>query len=158
MKPRQRLQQDFSGESRTKQSMAAATDINRMVERYQRSGVIPPVSIETPLYGDFSDVPTYLDALNAVREAEANFMRLPAKIRARVENDPVRFMEFVTDPENADELVELGLATRDEVDSVHGTAVPSPPSGGRTQGAEHPPSPTSPAPAEPASKGENPDA
>ena len=41
-------------------------------------------------------------------------MQLPAKARARFQNDPQQFMEFMNDEENIAEAIKLGLATKRE--------------------------------------------
>lgn len=96
-------------EKRTKDADAAQTDINRIVERHRETGDLTHISEEVAMYGDFSQVVDYQTALNMTIAADASFMRLPPKIRSRVENDPVKFVAWYTDPENAAELIELGL-------------------------------------------------
>jgi len=58
------------------------------------------------------DIPAidYHEALNIVADAESMFEELPSTIRAQFENDPHKFLEFVQDPNNLDEMRELGLA------------------------------------------------
>ena len=63
-----------------------------------------------PMFGDFTDIPSsYHEALNVVTRAKQNFMLLDAKLRARFDNDPGQFVEFVSNPENKDECIKLGL-------------------------------------------------
>jgi phage internal scaffolding protein len=47
--------------------------------------------------------------LNQVIAAEDEFMRLPADLRARFENDPAQLIEFLENLENKDEAIKLGL-------------------------------------------------
>lgn len=83
-------------------------DINTIMERFGRTGeLIAPVRM--PQYGDFTGVNDYHTAMNAVIEAQASFDALPAKVRARFDNDPGRFVEFCLDENNRDEAVSLGL-------------------------------------------------
>lgn len=108
---------DFTGEiSRTKQSEAEACDINVIMERYIATG-IPPEARGTPMYGDYSDVGTFQEALDIVRQAEAQFAALDARTRGRFQNDPAQFLEFCENPQNIDEMVTLGLATKREVNA-----------------------------------------
>lgn len=101
------------GESLTKESESRDTDINVIVEKFIRTGVAPVVSMP-PLVGDFRElVYDFQTALNFVRQSEESFMSLPAKIRATFDNDPQRFVNFCSDPANADKLKEWGLATPD---------------------------------------------
>lgn len=84
-------------------------DINTILERFGRTGELV-VPARLPQYGDFDQVNDYHSAMNAVRSAQESFEALPAKVRARFENDPARFVEFCMDETNRDELVALGLA------------------------------------------------
>ena len=52
-------------------------------------------------------------------EAQEKFSELPAHIRKRFGNDPIQFLDFVTDENNKDEATRLGMlkipAAADEV-------------------------------------------
>lgn len=93
---------------RTKQADKEGCDINNILERFERTGELPSMN-GNAMYGDFADVPEYLESLNIVRAAESQFMSLPAKLRDRFHNDPAKFLAFVGDNKNYDEAVELGL-------------------------------------------------
>lgn len=101
----------------TKQSDTADCDINNIMKKFEQTGVLPEMRGEG-LYGDFSDAPTFQEALAIVETATEQFMNLDARTRARFENDPSKFLEFATDPRNMEEMVTLGLAeTRKEATS-----------------------------------------
>lgn len=97
--------------SKTKQEFAEEADINRLMERYTLTGEIP-VGI-TGTYGDFSDAPDFMQAQEIVLRAQQQFAALPAKVRARFENDPAQFLAFVHDEANYGELRELGLLSKE---------------------------------------------
>lgn len=97
-----------SGDSLTVQSQAKDSDINVIMDRYLKTGQLPPVS-RVPTYGDFDGISDYREAMEVVRAAQEQFMALPAKVRARFENDPHQFIEFCSDARNVAELSELGL-------------------------------------------------
>lgn len=123
------------GDSMTKQSFQEETNINRIMAKYQATGIVTHLNNKNPLYGDFSNVPDYQTALNLVLSANDSFMQLPSKVRARFENDPAKFLDFVGDPSNAEELYTLGLAVRPETpsDSLQGEK-PSDPASTPTEG------------------------
>lgn len=100
------------GDSLTVQADAKAADMNFIMDRFQKTGQFPGFS-SSPAYGDFDNVSDFRTALDLVREAQADFMQLPAKVRARFENDPVQFVEFVEDPGNLEEMDALGLLTKE---------------------------------------------
>lgn len=109
--PYERERQSFqtTGESLTKQAMKDECDINHIMKKWEKTGVIDHNNTYQGQYGDFTEVPTYQEAMNKVIQAEEMFMSLPSKIRKRFDNDPGQFIEAVNNPENHDEMVELGL-------------------------------------------------
>ena len=103
--------------SLTVQDQAAEADINVLVERFGLTGNIPQ-KVRMPTYGDFIGVQNYQEALNAVAAAEAAFMELPAKVRARFENDAGAFVDFCSNPSNAEEALKLGLVVKEKLDGL----------------------------------------
>lgn len=102
------------GPSVTRQSFRDQCNVNVIVEKYQRTGVLPAVNA---MRGRFADV-TGLDfqtALDLVSSAEAAFRELPGLVRKRFSNDPAAFLDFVQNPEHAEELVAMGLASKREL-------------------------------------------
>jgi len=101
---------DPDSQSRTLQSDAESCDINLILERAARAGgLVENGNGRTPMYGDFTNLPNYADALQIVMDAEESFMSLDAKMRARFDNDPQKLLEFVSDASNRDEAIALGL-------------------------------------------------
>lgn len=91
------------------QHEAADCDINNIMARYERDGVLSHVQQYEGQYGDFTDVVSYQQALNIVMDAEECFMSLPANIRKKFDNDAGAFLDFAANPENRDELAKMGL-------------------------------------------------
>jgi phage internal scaffolding protein len=98
-------------EGLTDQSQADDCDVNRIVDRFMKTGVLPGVDVER-VYGDFSSPTDFHEAMNVVARGMEQFESLDAKIRKRFNNDPGKFLEFVHDPDNLDEMVRLGLASK----------------------------------------------
>lgn len=96
------------GPSMTKQSEADACDINKIMKQYERTGYLPPAD-NLGFYADVSDVPSYQAALAVVEKAEAVFMSLPGDFRAKLDNDPAKYLAWVADPANRDEMIKLGM-------------------------------------------------
>ena len=114
---RRRMRVDCSSdEVMTKQAFKAECDINTIMDRYARDGLLDHVSKYQGQYADVSAEVDYQMALETIFRAEEAFMSLPASIRSKFDNDPQRFLEFVEDPSNRDEMVELGLRKKDPVD------------------------------------------
>lgn len=96
-------------ESRTHQSFKDECDINNIVRKYKRTGVVTHVTSKVGSFSDLSDVPTFHEAMNIVAEATQHFEQLPAALRKRFANDPAQFLDFVHDEKNLPEMRELGL-------------------------------------------------
>jgi len=96
-------------DSLTQQQFKDEADINTIVDRFMKSGVMP-TPVNMPQYVDYEGVFDFQSAMNAVRQADENFMRMDAKVRARFNNSPQEFLEFFANPENTDEAIRLGLA------------------------------------------------
>ena len=105
----------FDDPSLTDQSQASSCDLQTIIDWHARSGswVMPNQKLrpEAPTFEDVSAYANvdYQDAYNMVVKAEEAFMTLPAAVRARFANDPAGIFEFLQDPTNRDEAVQLGL-------------------------------------------------
>ncbi|AXL15247.1 internal scaffolding protein [Microviridae sp.] len=127
---------ETNGKSRTHQSMSPECDINTIMKKYERTGVLEHRNTFEGQYGDFTNAPEdYHASMNAVIEANEMFDTLPAKVRRRFHNDPGAFIDFVGNPDNKDELIKLGLATKPAEEVIEKSATPPP------NKAETPPTP-----------------
>lgn len=127
---RERVALAPGGERRTKQSFRDECDINKVVERYARTGMLPPGS-GVGRYVDCSNVTSYLDAVLKVKNAEDAFNALPAKVRDRFKNSPEAMIRFVLDRANRKEAQELGLVKPDVVATPPNAGVPQPDKSGK---------------------------
>lgn len=102
----------FIGEkSLAHQSFKDECDINMLMKKYGNERLIPHVQRHQGQYGDFTAVVDYQTAQHVVAQAEEMFLTLPSKIREEFDNDPGAFLDFATDANNVDKLIEMGLAT-----------------------------------------------
>jgi len=112
-----RLQTVIKGESRTKQQFKLECDINTIMKKYEKTGLITHVK-EGGTYGDFTNVSDYHSALNQVIEADEAFMTLPASTRKKFNNDAAQMIAFLDDPKNDEEAIKLGLKAKPIQDPV----------------------------------------
>ena len=103
--------------SMTQQQFKDEVDINYIVSMYDSSGVMPTFHGDgqpaQPVFGDFASLPDNAQEMyNRMIEAKNNFDSLPLEVRKRFNYDPAAFLDFVDNPENLDELVAMGLATK----------------------------------------------
>lgn len=106
--PKIQVKAECDKDGLTKQDMKDDCDINVIMKRYEKTGMVDHVSRYQGQYGDFEAM-EFHEAMNFVIEAQDMFMSLPSKIRARFGNDPGAFLEFVNDENNTDELRKMGL-------------------------------------------------
>ena len=107
--PHTRVHPDLEYTSMTKQSFQGETNINSIMKKYQKTGLIEHVNEHRGEYADFLNAPDYHTALNRVIEANDMFASLPSELRTRFDNDPGKFLSFVDDEENIPEMKDMGL-------------------------------------------------
>ena len=104
---------DFKwGEGRTRQSEKAYADINKIMRKYAKTGVLPPQTRQG-FFADVSKCGDYREALARVEQADKLFWNLDPEIRKKFANDPAQFLDYVAVPGNLDSLEELGLISED---------------------------------------------
>jgi len=101
----------------TQQHFKDECDINNILRQFNITGLLPEAPL-SPRYGDFTGIGDYHSALNQVIAAEDEFMRLPAQIRSRFDNDPANLIDFLEKSENKDEAIKLGLVNPEVLPQV----------------------------------------
>jgi phage internal scaffolding protein len=114
------------GESLTQQHFKDECDVINIIKKHDRNGIIEHVQRGQARYGDFSEVAGYREALDLIRDAQDEFMTIPSDIRKKFDNDPGKFYEFVSNPDNKEELKQMGFIEPHEfVASSSTTQAPS---------------------------------
>lgn len=96
--------------TKVRQSEKDNCDINKIMERFNRTGQLPSVKQIPPRYGEAIPV-DYQTALQIVKESKDAFNQLPAKARQYFGHDPQNFMLALQDTseDNTKKLLELGI-------------------------------------------------
>lgn len=94
--------------SLAKQSAADDVDVNKLMERFAKTGQLSVSDIQ-PVYGDATNVPDLFTSMTIVRNAERAFLTLPADTRERFGNSVANMYAFLSDPKNHEEGVSLGF-------------------------------------------------
>lgn len=95
----------------TRQEFAEECDINVLLARYEKTGVLNHFNRGEAAYLDLSEgVPDLMTAMAVLDKAQTAFMSLDARTRAEFDNDPVKFVQFAEDPANLERMREFGLA------------------------------------------------
>lgn len=92
----------------TVQAPREEVDINRIVKKMEK-GQLVGVNGVVGRFEDLSQFDGLADAIVKVQKAKDEFMSLPADLRSRFDNDPVKLVEFLEDGNNRKEAIELGL-------------------------------------------------
>lgn len=103
---------NFGKRSMTKQSHKDECNINKIVNKYMRTGQIDNLMKNPPNYM-YCTSETFQESLNIIDTAQKMFDDMPSQIRNKFENDPAKFLDFVQNPENLNEMRSLGLAYPD---------------------------------------------
>jgi phage internal scaffolding protein len=98
-----------TGPGLTEQCHKDKCDVNNILAKYQRTGVLEHANQHQGKYDNFIAVTDYHDSLNKILEAEQMFSSLPSSLRKEFNNNPADFLSFVSDDANADRMRELGL-------------------------------------------------
>lgn len=127
------------GESLTQQHFQEECDIINIIKRHDRNGIIEHVQRGQARYGDFSEVSDYREALDLVKNAQDEFMSVPSDIRKQFDNNPGKFYEFVSNPDNKDELIKMGFVEKSqEAVALSSATEPTPVSGEPSTAQERP--------------------
>ncbi len=108
---------DTTGDKiRTKQSFKQETDINNIMAKFVKTGIITPDALakRQGAFADVSDIGDFSECLEQIETAEAAFMTLGPQIRARFENQPAKLLDFCSKDENKEEAIELGIISKPE--------------------------------------------
>lgn len=116
--------------SMTRQADAESCDVNNIMKRYERTGVLPPFA--TPgFFGDVSRLGDFHAITEVVRQTTEVFMQLPAKTRFEFGNDVANFVNWASDGQNADALADMinGAEKAPVVPAASGETPPDAPPG-----------------------------
>lgn len=100
---RQRVRTPSGGLSRTEQSHTQQCDINRIMAKYVKTGLVDHVTQYEGTYGEIAAM-DYQTAQNLIAEQRSVFSELPAAIRKRFDNDPANYLRLVETDEGVEEL------------------------------------------------------
>lgn len=96
----------------TKQSFKRECDINHIMAKFLKTGVITHLNKHEGTYG-FAPAIDFQTALTLVAAARDQFADLPGELRARFNNDPAEFLAFCENPDNRSEAALMGLLEPD---------------------------------------------
>lgn len=103
-----RLKKRTKGKTVTQQQFKDEVDVNNIVNKFDKTGVVTHLNNKTPRYG-FAESLDFKEAMDTVTDASESFDDLPANVREYFNNDPQAFLEGLNDPNHQQILSELGI-------------------------------------------------
>ncbi len=103
----------------TEQNHKNETDINSIIAKFDKTGLITHVSKIEGRFGDLSGV-DFKMMQDQVAGATTMFEALPADIRAKFGNDPANLLAFMDNADNRAEAIELGMIKEEWTDESDG--------------------------------------
>lgn len=113
--------------SKTKQSHKDECDVNKILARYTKSGMLTHLKKGVPTFLDVSEVGDFRAVMAKVHDTEVFFAGLSSEVRAKFGNDVPSFLDWVADPANREEAGKLGLIEVEEKPAVPATPAPATP-------------------------------
>lgn len=106
--------------SLTQQHFKDECDINTVLAKFVKTGVLD--NIGPGSFADVSELGDYREALGVLADAESAFASLPSAIRKRFDNDPANYLDFVHNPANEDEGIQLGIFNPKPISEIEAPA------------------------------------
>lgn len=129
----------------TEQHHKDACDVNKIIDKYDREGVIRHVSKIEAKFGDVSGQ-DFKEMMDKVVSAQQHFDQLPSNLRKEFDNDPSKLIAFMDDENNRERAIELGLIDRRWTEATDGIGEYVPEGGNIQKPDDIPEPPKNPAP------------
>lgn len=93
----------------TKQALAEELDVNNIIRKYNKTGIMQKAHDFEGVYGEFDSF-DLREAIEKVKLANELFLEVPSSIRSEFNNDAGAFVDFATNPVNIEQMREWKLA------------------------------------------------
>lgn len=103
--------------SMTQQQFKDQVNVNNIIRKYKQTGQISHLRGSSGVFGDFTQIGSYQEMLDKVINARNLFEQLPSELRTRFQNNPQALIDFLDNPANDEEAIELGLRVGKEIDT-----------------------------------------
>ncbi|AXL14600.1 internal scaffolding protein [Microviridae sp.] len=95
--------------SMTEQAHKEDVCIQNILRKSRKTGIITHVNQYKGEYLNMIDAPNFQEYQNILAEASSMFESVPSHIRQDFDNDPAKYLAFMQNPENFDEIEKYGL-------------------------------------------------
>lgn len=103
----------------TEQAHKDACDVNKIIRKYDKTGLISHISKIEGQFGDVSGE-DFKSMQDTIVRAQQMFDQLPSEIRVKFQNSPQTLLAFMDDPNNRQEAIDLGLIRADWTEATDG--------------------------------------
>lgn len=101
---RKRVQTVNTEPSMTVQSDEVRADIREILKRYNALGIVDHMAQVDRVFRDVSEFQDFADMMQQTKVAEAEFMKLPSKLREVFDHDVMKWLDAAHDPEKLEAL------------------------------------------------------
>jgi len=98
---------------RVEQSHKDEVNINNIVKRHGMDLIAKTAALQQFTYDDNPNN-DFQETMNAILKAEKSFSSVPSEIRKQFDNNPAKFMDFIHNSDNQQQLIDWGLAKAPE--------------------------------------------
>ena len=98
----------------TEQHHKELCNIERIVRDFKRNGVADHTREPSQVFADATKMGSFQERMDLITKTQQEFEMLPADIRAVFNNKTENLIEFLSDEENHDKAVEMGLLDKNE--------------------------------------------
>jgi len=99
----------WKDDGRTQVHFGKQVDINNILAKYRKTGIIEHVKRAKERFGDFTELGEYAKNLDKVAKAQQSFEMLPAELRNQFKNSISGFFEYIGDEKNREQCVKWGI-------------------------------------------------
>lgn len=117
---------DTGDVQRTQQHFKDQCDVNKIMARYNKTGIISHVNRAQAKYGDFTMLGDFVENADKVVRAQQAFDQLPSELRKEFDNDYTKFFASIGKPEYRDKMAKWGILKLQEKPAAE-PAQPEPP-------------------------------
>ena len=115
----------ITGKGLTEQTHERETDINWIVRDYAQTQLLKHVNKNEGSFDDVSAV-DFEQSMYKVAEMTSLFEGLPSKHKKYFENDPAKFLHYVQNPDNAEQIASFGIDLGHDGLDIFGNPIENP--------------------------------
>lgn len=122
-----RVQTMNHDEMQTVQSDAMLADIHHVLGQWSPYGLKQNLDAAEVQFADIANFTDFADAMLHAKQAEAEFMKMPSKVREVFNHDVAEWLDSAHDEDKRQKLIDLGVLPAPEPETPPAAPEPDPP-------------------------------